>query len=50
MIREINKDDFQGLSELYTHLHGNKPITRNEKTESIWNAILSDENHHIIVA
>ncbi len=50
MIREINKDDFQGLSELYTHLHGNKPITRNEKNESIWNAILSDENHHIIVA
>lgn len=50
MIREIHKDDFQGLSELYTHLHGNKPITRNEKNESIWNAILSDENHHIIVA
>lgn len=50
MIREINKDDFQGLSELYMHLHGNKPITRNEKNESIWNAILADENHHIIVA
>lgn len=50
MIREINKKDFQGLSELYTHLHGNKPITRNEKNESIWNAILEDENHHIIVA
>lgn len=50
MIREINKKDFQGLSELYTHLHGNKPITRNEKNESIWNAILADENHHIIVA
>lgn len=33
MIREINKKDFQGLSELYTHLHGNKPITRNEKND-----------------
>lgn len=50
MIREVNKDDFRGLSDLYTHLHGNKPITRNEKNESIWNAILADENHHIIVA
>lgn len=50
MLREVNKDDFQGLSDLYTHLHGNKPIIQNEKNESIWNTILADENHHIIVA
>ena len=30
MIREISKNDFNRLSELYTHLHGNKPIPDNE--------------------
>ncbi len=38
VIREINADDFEGLSQLYTHLHSNKPIEKNNK------------NHHIIVA
>ncbi|MGN0535186.1 MAG: GNAT family N-acetyltransferase [Eubacterium sp.] len=50
MIREINKNDFNGLSELYTHLHGNKPIPDNEMSIEIWNSILNDKNHHIIVA
>lgn len=48
MIREINKNDFSGLSELYTHLHNNKPIPENGI--DIFNEILSDKNHHIIVA
>ena len=48
MIREINKNDFSGLSELYTHLHNNKPIPENDI--DIFNEILSDKNHHIIVA
>lgn len=50
MVREINKNDFSGLSELYTHLHNNKPIPENDETDALFNEILSDKNHHIIVA
>lgn len=49
-IREINENDFDGLSELYTHLHNNKPIVCNEENTNIFKQILSDKNHHIIVA
>lgn len=50
MIREINENDFAGLSDLYTHLHNNKPIPANDNTEAVWTGILTDKNHHIIVA
>lgn len=50
MVREINKNDFSGLSELYTHLHNNKPIPENAETKALFNEILNDKNHHIIVA
>lgn len=49
-VREMNENDFEGLSELYTHLHNNKPIICNEENTSIFKQILSDNNHHIIVA
>lgn len=50
MIREITPDDFDGLMTLYMQLHDN-PFP--EKTDSImrlWQDILADKNHHIIVA
>lgn len=50
LIREVNENDFNGLSELYTHLHNNKPIENNDENISIFNEILNDKNHHIIVA
>lgn len=50
MIREIRENDFNGLSMLYTHLHSNKPIPDNEMTQTIFDEILADKNHHIIVA
>lgn len=50
MIREITENDFNELSELYTQLHGNKPIPDNDNSREIFNRILCDENHHIIVA
>lgn len=50
MIREINENDFQGLSELYTHLHSNKPIENNVENIELFRGILEDKNHHIIVA
>lgn len=50
LIRELNENDFDGLSELYTHLHNNKPIDCSAENISLFNQILSDINHHIIVA
>lgn len=50
MIREMNENDFQGLSELYTHLHNNNPIDNNAKNLELFHKILADENHYIIVA
>lgn len=50
MIREIVNEDFEGLMTLYMQLHDN-PMP--EKTLDImdkWNRILSDKDHHIIVA
>lgn len=50
MIREVTEKDLNGLSDLYTHLHNNKPIPFDDKTEKIWKTILADKNHHVIVA
>lgn len=50
MIREINENDFQGLSELYTYLHSNKPIENNVENIELFRRILEDKNYHIIVA
>lgn len=50
VVREINENDFTGLSELYMHLHNNKPIAHNETNMELFKQILSDKNHHIVVA
>ena len=50
MIREITADDFDSLMELYTFLHNNSVPEKTEKVMSIWERILSDKDHHIIVA
>lgn len=50
MVREITADDFSGLSQLYTHLHNNKPIEEKDDNISLFNEIINDKNHHIIVA
>ncbi len=49
MIREITKNDFDGLLTLYMQLHGNPFPEKNEDVMKLWNTILNDENHHIIV-
>lgn len=50
MIREIKKDDLKGLLELYTHLHEKEVPEIGEKVLGIWDTIMNDPNHHIIVA
>lgn len=50
MIREITEKDLNGILSLYTQLHGNPFPAKDDRVISIWENILSDKNHHIIVA
>lgn len=50
MIREARKDDFDGLMKLYTQLHNNSIPEKTSDILELWNNIIDDKNHHIIVA
>ncbi len=50
MIREINQNDLDGLLELYTQLHDNPIPKKSESLAALWQTVLDDKNHHIIVA
>lgn len=50
MIREVNKDDFDGLMKLYTHLHNNPIPEKTPEILELWNRIINEKDHHIIVA
>lgn len=50
MIREARKDDFDGLMKLYTQLHNNFIPEKTSDILELWNNIIDDKNHHIIVA
>ena len=50
MIREITEQDFDGLMTLYMQLHENPFPEKTEEIQKLWQSILQDENHHIIVA
>ncbi len=50
MIREINKDDFNGLMKLYMQLHSNPMPEKTFEIMDLWNRIINDKDHHIIVA
>ena len=50
MIREITDRDFDGLMTLYMQLHDNPFPEKDERVLGIWQEILADRNHHIIVA
>lgn len=50
MIREINRDDFKGLMKLYMQLHDNPMPDETSEITGLWNRIVDDKNHHIIVA
>lgn len=50
MIREIQKEDFIGLMELYMQLHDNPMPEQSEEVMAKWNRIIEDKDHHIIVA
>lgn len=50
IIRELKNDDFQQLMELYTHLHEKNIPEKDARVSAVWENILFDKNHHIIVA
>lgn len=49
MVREIQYDEQKELFELYLSLHENSIPERSETLENVWNEILSDKNHHLLV-
>lgn len=50
MIREINSGDFDSLMKLYMQLHDNPFPEKDERVMNVWEEIINDPNHHIIVA
>lgn len=50
MIREIVNEDFNGLLELYMQLHDNPMQEKTPEIMELWNRILKDKEHHIIIA
>jgi GNAT superfamily N-acetyltransferase len=50
MIREIVKEDFNGVMKLYMQLHDNLIPEKTPEIMELWNRILKDKEHHIIIA
>lgn len=48
-IREIQKTDLQGLLELYMQLHDNPMPKMDENINLLWERIINDKDHHIVV-
>lgn len=49
MIREIMENDLEGLMKLYMQLHDNPMPDKTQALTELWDTILYDKNHHIIV-
>jgi GNAT superfamily N-acetyltransferase len=48
-IREAQKSDLIGLLRLYTQLHDNPMPAQDEKLEALWEHILNDKHHYILI-
>lgn len=49
MVREIKYNERKELLELYLSLHENSIPEQSETLENVWNEILHDNNHHLLV-
>lgn len=49
MVREAQKSELGELLELYLDLHESSVPPIDERALSVWQKIMDDENHHIIV-
>ena len=43
MVREANKDDFDGLMKLYMQLHNNPIPEKTPEIMELWNQIINDK-------
>lgn len=50
IIREAAMSDFDSIMELYTYLHDNPLPEKTVEVMDVWNNIISNDNHHLIVA
>lgn len=50
IVREANEDDLRDLLALYTQLHDNPVPPESKALAALWKQIVSDRNHHIILA
>jgi GNAT superfamily N-acetyltransferase len=48
-IREAGEKDLPQLLKLYTHLHDNPMPEIGAAIETLWQDILADKNHHVII-
>lgn len=49
MVREAVKKDLDELLHLYLFLHEKDIPEQSQNLQNVWNEIISDKNHHIIV-
>lgn len=49
MVREAKREDLDGILKLYLCLHETSVPELTEHLTAVWNQILSDKNHHLIV-
>ena len=49
VIREAVEKDFDALMQLYLHLHEDHAPALDERAAAVWQGILGDPNHHLIV-
>ena len=49
MIREAKREDLDQLLELYLYLHEDGIPAHDEHLSDMWDGIMNDPNHHIIV-
>jgi len=49
MVREAEKEDLAEILQLYLFLHETEVPPASEQLTAVWNSIILDENHHLIV-
>lgn len=49
LVREITADDLDGLMTLYMQLHDNPFPEKDEAVMALWERIIDDPDHHIVV-
>ena len=49
MVREVTENDLNGLLHLYEQLHNSEVTISLDELLKLWNQIIQDSNHHIIV-